>query len=227
MGTKVRVVCATRVSAQEFATGTALGRSLALYGPLCELRLFASNSAGLPTLYNSAIREAADDPAVLVFLHDDVHLLDFYWPTRIIQGLETFDILGLAGNRRRVPAQPAWRFLDDRFTKDQRENLSGIVAHGKGWPAEYISAYGPPGYEVKLLDGVLLAAHSATLIARSVRFDPTFDFHFYDLDFCRTAERQGLRMGTWAISVMHESDGSFGSAGWRRGYEHYLAKWKS
>jgi len=224
---KVRVVCATRVSAPAFPAGTALGRSLALYGPLCELRLFPANVAGLPGLYNRAIEEAAHDPAVLVFVHDDVHLLDFHWPTRIVQGLEHFDILGLAGNRRRVPRQPAWRFLDDRFTRDQRENLSGIVAHGKGWPADYISAYGPPGYEVKLLDGVLLAAHSTRLIAREVRFDPAFDFHFYDLDFCRTAEQRGLRMGTWPISVMHESDGAFGSESWRRGYERYLAKWKS
>jgi hypothetical protein len=224
---KVRVVCATRGSAQEFATRTALGRSLALYGPMFELRLFPGNSSGLPTLYNAAIRDSAADPAVLVFLHDDVHLLDFYWPTRIIQGLEKFDLLGLAGNRRRVARQPAWRFLDDQWTRDERENLSGVVAHGKGWPADYISGYGSPGQEVKLLDGVMLAAHSATLLASNVLFDEAFDFHFYDLDFCRTAEQQGLRMGTWAISIMHESDGSFGTSGWRQGYERYLAKWKS
>jgi hypothetical protein len=47
-----------------------------------------------------AIREAATDPAILVFIHDDVHLLDFYWPTRLHHGLAKFDILGLAGNRR-------------------------------------------------------------------------------------------------------------------------------
>jgi hypothetical protein len=227
MSTKVRVVCATRGSAGDFSSRTALGRSLALYGPLCELRLFPGNSLGLPAVYNTAIRESAADPAVLVFLHDDVHLLDFYWPTRIIQGLEKFDVLGLAGNRRRVAHQPAWRFLDDRWTRDDRENLSGVVAHGKGWPADYISGYGAPGQEVKLLDGVMLAAHSTTLHSRSVLFDEAFDFHFYDLDFCRTAEQRGLRMGTWAISVMHESDGTFGGPAWRQGYERYIAKWRS
>ncbi|HMK85716.1 MAG TPA: glycosyltransferase [Steroidobacteraceae bacterium] len=227
MSVKVRVVCATRETARGFATRTALGRSLALYGPLCELRLFPNNGSGLPAVYNTAIRESSTDPAVLVFVHDDVHLLDFYWPTRIIQGLDKFDVLGLAGNRRRVARQPAWRFLDDRWTKDQRDNLSGVVAHGRCWPADYISAYGPPGQEVKLLDGVMLAAHSATLISKNVLFDETFDFHFYDLDFCRTAEQLGLRMGTWAISAMHESDGSFGTSSWRQGYERYLAKWRS
>jgi hypothetical protein len=227
MSTKVRVVCATRETTENFTARTALGRSLALYASLFELRLFPRNSSGLPVVYNTAIRESAADPAILIFLHDDVHLLDFYWPTRVAQGLAKFDILGLAGNRRRVPRQPAWRFIDDKFTRDDRENLSGVVAHGKNWPADYFGAYGPPGHEVKLLDGVMLAARSETLLSKDVLFDEAFDFHFYDLDFCRTAEQRGLRMGTWGISIMHESNGVFGSPQWRDGYERYLAKWTS
>jgi hypothetical protein len=227
MSTGVRIVCATRASTARFATATALGRSLKLYSPLCDLRLFPENSLGLPLAYNTAIREAARDPAILVFVHDDVHLLDFYWPTRIYHGLAKFDIIGLAGNRRRVDRQPAWRFLDDKFTRDDREHLSGVIAHGKGWPADYISAYGSPGYEVKLLDGVLLAARSETLLEKNLFFDELFDFHFYDLDFCRSAEQRALRMGTWGISVMHESDGTFGSPAWRAGYARYLSKWRS
>jgi hypothetical protein len=227
MSDAVRIVCATRETAAGFAAATALGRSLRLYSPLCELRLFPENSAGLPQVYNTALREAAASPATLVFIHDDVHLLDFYWPTRIAHGLAKFDIIGLAGNRRRLPNQPAWRFTDAELTRDDREHLSGVVAHGRNWPADYISAYGLPGHEVKLLDGVLLAARSQTLLAREVRFDERFDFHFYDLDFCRTAELRGLRMGTWGISAMHESDGVFGSPAWRQAYALYLAKWGS
>jgi hypothetical protein len=62
---------------------------------------------GLPIVYNRAIRESARDPATLIFIHDDLHLLDFYWPTRIVHGLAKFDVIGLAGNRRRVARQPA------------------------------------------------------------------------------------------------------------------------
>jgi hypothetical protein len=227
MSVKVRLVCATRESAEDFAARSALGRSLRLYMSLFELRLFPQNSRGLPFVYNTAIRESAADPATLVFIHDDVHLLDFYWPARILNGLQKFDIIGLAGNRRRADGQPAWRFLDATFARDDRENLSGIVAHGKGWPADYISAYGMPGQEVKLLDGVMLAARSETLLSKNLFFDEIFDFHFYDLDFCRAAEHRGLRMGTWGISVMHESDGAFGTPGWQEGYARYLSKWKS
>jgi hypothetical protein len=58
-----------------------------------------------------------------------------------------------------------------------------------------------------------------------VRFDERFTFHFYDMDFCREVERKGLRMGTWPISVVHESGGAFGSQGWQDGYAKYLAKY--
>ena len=53
--------------------------------------------------------------------------------------------------------------------------------------------------ECKLLDGVFLAAHSAVLLQQRLLFDEIFDFHFYDLDLCRQAERQGVRMGTAPI----------------------------
>jgi hypothetical protein len=227
MSFDVRLVCATRETSEDFAARSALGRSLRLYTSLFQLRLFPGNSKGLPLLYNTAIRESVADPAILVFIHDDVHLLDFYWPTRIFHGLQKFDIIGLAGNRRRANRQPAWIFRDDTFTQDERENLSGIVAHGKSWPADNISAYGMPGQEVKLLDGVMLAVRSETLIAKNLFFDESFDFHFYDLDFCRAAEQRGLRMGTWGISVMHESEGAFGTPAWRESYTRYLSKWGS
>lgn len=224
---KVRFVCATRASAEDFATKTALGKSLALYHfyPFVELKLAANNSKGLPELYNQAIDEARDDPAVLVFIHDDVHLSDFYWADQLFNGLEYFQILGVAGNKRRVPKQPAWCFLDTDFKRDHGDNLSGVVGHGSGFPCESFNVFGPPCQEVKLLDGVLLAARSSTLIDRQIRFDPAFPFHFYDLDFCRQAELHGAKMGTWSLSVIHESHGNFDSPSWRQGYANYLAKY--
>ena len=64
-----------------------------------QVRLFASNKSGLPAIYNKAIDEANDDPSILVFVHDDVHICDFLWFNQIINGLSRFDIIGLAGNR--------------------------------------------------------------------------------------------------------------------------------
>ncbi len=228
---KIRLVCATRLSTEEFFASSALGRSLPHYrtfprGQPIELRLFAANSAPLATAYNRAIEEAASDPAILVFLHDDVYLNDFYWARHLLEGLNTFHVVGLAGNRRRAPGQASWMFLDGAFRRDHDANLSGVLGHGDGFPNLIeLSVYGPPGQEVKLLDGVFLAARSADLIKSGVRFDPRFAFHFYDLDFCRQAENCGLRMGTWAISVIHASPGRLGIDVWRSAYSVYLEKY--
>lgn len=229
MSMKFRFVCATRETQQRFAANTALGRSLALFPfPFIELRLFPSNSTGLSKLYNIALREAESDPAILVFIHDDVQLLDLFWPIHILQGLEAFDVIGVAGNRRRLPAQPSWCFKDIEWNMDEHDvHLSGIVAHGSGWPAKNVSFYGPTFQQVKLLDGMLLACRSETLIAKNLFFDEGFDFHFYDLDFCRQAELQNLRLGTWSISALHASEGQFSQTSWRLAYDRYLAKWGS
>jgi hypothetical protein len=226
---KIRIVCATRVSAQSFMTGTLLGRSLRLFQhfPVLELQLFADNTEGLPALYNFAIEESRARPATLMFIHDDILLCDFFWIEKIRHALRVFDIVGLAGNKRRIPKQPSWYFLDDRFTRDSHENLSGVVAHGESFPPESLSIYGPPYQEVKLLDGLMLVARSAVLIEKDIRFDERFDFHFYDLDFCRRAEQQQAKMGTWAISVVHQSGGNFNSEPWRGAYAKYLQKWGS
>lgn len=228
---KIRLVCATRGSSEEFFSSAPLGRSLKLYQtfpptPPIELRLFKDNRHGLPNLYNEAIEEARGDPAILVFIHDDVFLSDFYWARRVIDALNVFSIVGLAGSRRRLPGQPSWMFIDRAFTRESPEHLSGIVGHGATFPElRQLSVYGEPGQPVKMLDGVMIASRSTTLIEGDLKFDPRFTFHFYDVDFCRQAELKGISMGTWAISLIHASWGNLGGTDWLAGYEHYLEKY--
>ncbi|WP_342920338.1 tetratricopeptide repeat protein [Paraburkholderia unamae] len=223
----IRLVCGTRSSREAFSTATALGRSLNLYAHLAnvELQLFDSNTCGLSSIYNAAIDDAKQNSAVLVFIHDDVWLSDFFWTERIRESLARFDVVGLAGNRRRIPGQPSWAFTPD-MQWDERQYLSGTVGHGKGFPCE-VTTFGPSGQECKLLDGLLLVADSDTLSRSGLRFDEQFKFHFYDLDFCRAAELKGLSMGTWPIGVVHESGGAFGTPSWREGYGQYLRKYGS
>ena len=227
----IRIVCATRLSKQEFFARAPLGRSLPAYRDFppdqkIELRLFPQNSAGLSGLYNAAIEEAATDPAILVFIHDDVYLSDYYWSNHLHKALQRFDVVGLVGNKRRVPRQVSWMFLDERFTCDSYANFSGVLGHGDPFPnIKQLSVYGEPEMEVKLLDGVLLAARSRTLTEHQLRFDPRFHFHFYDMDFCRQAELRQLSMGTCAMSVVHASAGALGSPGWTSAYRDYIAKY--
>lgn len=226
MAHKVRLIVATRESRENFFSNTATGRSFSLnFFNFVELTLHDRNSEGLPVLYNRAIESAKNDPAILVFIHDDVHLCDFYWANQVVNSLAHFHLVGLAGNRRRLPNQPSWAFVDDKFNWDAMDNLSGVVGHGKGFPPSNLCVFGNPGQEVKLLDGVMLIAHSEILIKHDIRFDERFDFHFYDLDLCRQAEKNGLKIGTWPMSIIHESGGSFDSPSWQTAYRKYLEKW--
>jgi GT2 family glycosyltransferase/SAM-dependent methyltransferase len=223
----IRIVCASRSAQSDFLQSTALGRSLCIHRHARppELLLFDNNTTGLSTLYNAAIEQAASNPAILVFVHDDVSIVDHFWMARIREALLQFDIVGLAGNKRRSPMQPGWAFATRDFKWDSPEFLSGSVGHGKGFPCDEVSHFGPSGVECKLLDGLMLVADSARLMEAGVRFDEQFDFHFYDMDLCRQAELKGLRMGTWPISVVHESAGAFNTPPWRAGYERYLRKY--
>jgi len=182
-----------------------------------------SNKRGLPLVYNEMLDKAPDD-TILVFVHDDVWIDDYYLIQRVIEGLEHFDVIGIAGNRRRVAYQPGWCVVDIEGRGAAPENLSGLVACGPQ-PGGEVQYFGSVPAACDLLDGVFLAAKKSTLVTHDVRFDPLFDFHFYDLDFCRTARQNGLQLGTWPICLTHQSNGIFGSVEWRVNHAKYFRKW--
>ncbi|SCZ87080.1 tetratricopeptide repeat protein [Nitrosomonas mobilis] len=226
VATAIEIVSATRMSEQDFWQQSALGQSLARHltqGAKFKINVAYENTLGLSEVFNAAIAQAEDD-AVLVFVHDDVWLDEADIAQAILNGLDKFDVIGVAGNKRRLPRQPAWCFLDTQFTCDTHDNLSGKVAHGQSAYGK-VSEYGDVPAECELIDGLFLAARKQTLIARQVTFDPQFDFHFYDLDFCRTARNAGLRLGTWPIQLTHQSGGAFGTPAWQKKYQQYLEKW--
>lgn len=221
----IEIVSATRRSEDEFWSASALGLSLRRIGFDNRLRprIAFANRCGLPEIYNARI-DAADGADRLVFVHDDVWLDDYLIGDRIINGLRSFEVIGVAGNRRRVARQAAWAFVDDAFAWDAREHLSGAVAHG-AQPFGEVTWFGPSPAPCELLDGVFLAANAVALRRTGVRFDPRFAFHFYDMDFCRTARAAQLRLGTWPICITHQSGGAFGSAAWREVRAAYRRKW--
>ncbi|MFG6466615.1 hypothetical protein [Roseateles sp. BYS87W] len=221
----IDLVCATRATPEQFWNKAALGLSLRRLTHETRLRprIYFENRRGLPSLYNE--RLAAEDAApVLAFIHDDVWLDDFFFFEHTMAAVHAFDVVGVAGNKRRAPMQPSWAFPTLQFQWDDRANLSGTVSHGPG-PFGTLSVFGPVPAECELLDGVLLAAKRDTLRAAHVGFDERFDFHFYDMDFCRTARAAGLRLGTWPIALTHQSEGGYSANGWVETYNKYIAKW--
>jgi GT2 family glycosyltransferase len=222
----IEIVSATRATEEDFWKGCALGLSLRRLAQDARIgaRVAFSNRRGLPEIYNARI-QASDSPDLLVFCHDDVWLDDYFLADRVSEGLREYDVIGVAGNRRRLPKQPAWAFVDTAFTWDEKPNLSGAVAHGNR-PFGAVAAFGAAPADCELLDGVFIAARKSALAQKAVLFDPRFDFHFYDLDFCRSARERGLRLGTWPVCLTHQSGGAFGTQAWQEKYRAYLAKWK-
>jgi GT2 family glycosyltransferase len=220
----IDVVTATRLSAAEFDAEAPLALSLRRLekDPRLTRRVAFDNKCGLPEIYDRAI-EANDTGDILVFVHDDVWLEDFYFSDRVIEGLKAFDIIGVAGSTRRLPGQDGWARSRSDGPLDL-PHLRGAIAHGEG-PLGKVGFFGPIVGEVELLDGVFLAARREALLQNGIRFDPRFAFHFYDLDFCRTARSKGLRLGTWPISMTHRSTGSPNSPAWQEGRDAYFAKW--
>jgi GT2 family glycosyltransferase len=218
-------ITATRLSKAAFPQSP-LGRSFERmsFDRSMKLVLVEENRLGLPTVYNTFLNETFREHD-LVFLHDDLWLDDLFFSDHIRRALDTFDIVGLAGNRRLLPNAPAWHVRNDEMEWDS-DNLSGIVCHGPQ-PFGAPSIYGPTPAAVQLLDGVMIAARASTLLDAGLRFDERFNFHFYDLDFSRQANAANLNVGTWPIAVTHVSGGSFGSLAWQRDLALYREKWGS
>jgi GT2 family glycosyltransferase len=221
----IDIVCATRHSKADFLTKSALGRSFARIAWNKRFRFFVelNNTAPLPVVYNKAIDATASD-AILIFVHDDIWLDDCFLSNRLDDALTRFDVIGIAGNRRIAPMHTGWAFIDDALTWDESNNLSGGVAHGALSGGE-MSYFGESPAECELLDGVFLSARRSVLKDANTRFDPTFAFHFYDLDFCRTARKATLTLGTWPIAITHQSGGKFGTPEWRHALANYRKKW--
>lgn len=221
----IEIICATRLSEAEFLNTSALGASLRRLLPDPKIAgrfetaigaiIAFDNGRPLADIYNQRITAQGPD-ATLVFVHDDVWIEDFYLPQRLEDALARYDVIGVAGNRKRAPRQVSW-------SKTGNTTLSGRVAHGSAAFAP-VAVYGDTPAECELLDGVLLAARRSVLQEKGVTFDPQFDFHFYDLDFCRSARAKGLRLGTWPIAITHQSSGSLGDR-WEQKRELYLKKW--
>jgi GT2 family glycosyltransferase len=225
---KVRVVAATRLDEKAFWKTSALGRSLGPWRHDNRLifDIAFSNQKGLPVIYNAAIQSASPEEA-LVLVHDDVWIIDGVWVEKLKQALTRFDVVGVAGNRRRVRSQEFWLYAQPVQETNQFDlaHTSGAIYHGIDPQHAELSMFGPSPAACELLDGVMLALRADVARRWRVGFDERFKFHFYDMDFCRTARAAGCSLGTWPIDLVHQSAGSL-DARWKESLLVYRRKWK-
>ena len=231
----IEIVSATRLSQEAFLERAPLGISMRrlLPGkaqpeqridPRDRIAAYIAflNDRPLAETYNARIIASGTEDDILVFVHDDVWIEDFFLSRRLRDGLARFDVLGVAGGRFRDAGQVYWRHAD----VDGLPGSSGSVAQGDRDLISEVTYYGPCPAECELMDGLFLAARRSVLQDRGVLFDPQFAFHLYDLDFCRTARERGLRLGTWPIALTHKSRGAWDEH-WTAKRDLYLAKWRT
>ena len=103
----IEIVSATRGTAQEFSQ-TALVQSLKrlAHDRRLAFHVTLSNSLGLPEIYNRRIQESPHD--ILVFVHDDVWIDDYFLADRVMEGLVLYHVISVAGNTRLVDSHVAW-----------------------------------------------------------------------------------------------------------------------
>lgn len=224
MSSPLLLAAATRLEPEAFHREALLGRSLAhpAHADL-QLGLTFANRAPLAHTFNRALEEAAED-SLVVFCHDDVWLGEAPLAPVLLDALAHFDLVGVAGNSRRVAGQLAW-WLNPTTGAWDHPHLVGHLRHG-GPEGAIPQPYGPSPAAAALLDGVFLAGRVSVLRRAGLRFDPLLPFHFYDLDVCRAAERAGLRLGVWPLEVIHASGGAAFTPAWKASLLLYREKWE-
>ena len=224
MSQPLLLVAATRLEPKAFWQDSLLGRSLALPAHAgLEHCLSFANQEPLAHTYNRGLEQAPEE-AIVVFCHDDLWLGDQPLGPPLAEALERFDLVGVAGNSRRLPGQQAWWLQADGSGWDH-PHLVGRLQHGTP-EAAAPQVYGPSPAPAALLDGVVLAGRAAVLRRAGLAFDPTFPFHFYDLDLCRSAEQAGLRLGVWPLPLIHASGGNAFTPAWKAALLLYRRKWE-
>lgn len=169
--------------------------------PKTEIIAYENNGEySLSQLYNKGLEDSTND--IVVFMHDDVEIETSNITPKIERLFERnpeYGIIGLAGTDNLVNGM--WW--------SDRERMYGQVKHeheGRVHRNNYSGTFGENLKEVVIVDGLFFAVHKNRI---KEKFDEEFPgFHFYDLPFCVSNFKQGVKIGvTTKILVVHKSIG--------------------
>ena len=202
MSSKVLIASATT---KKDETETHLFKSLEDHVEDIDLIIKTNNKKGLCQVYNEILDAEGDKYDAIIFCHDDVTIDSVNFVDRTLTGLQTYDVVGVAGGSKIKKNTPIlWHLMTDKMTH------SGIVFHPHHEYKEFCfpTTFGPRPKEVAVLDGVYLAVKPKTLFEKEIKFDENIKgFHHYDIKFCIDCKLAGLRLGTLDINIIHQSPG--------------------
>ena len=198
--------------------------------PHCSLdyNIITNNSDGLSKVYNRFLIEENKNKIIL-FVHDDLEIKEIALVEELNNAIEKFDIVGLAGTTDFKIGDKAWHLNQDGQWR-YKDKLSGTVGHNIN--GNFMnSVFGPVPQRCIVMDGLFLSVNVQRALEKDWKFDESFDFNFYDLSSCLSANTKGLKLGTWNISVVHFSAGGgengYGSESWTKDAEKFVDICKS
>ena len=202
MSSKVLIASAT---AKKDENETHLFKSLEDHVEDIDLIIKTDNKKGLCQVYNEILDAEGDKYDAIFFIHDDVTIDSVNFVDRTLTGLQTYDVVGVAGGSKIKKNTPIlWHLMTDKMTH------SGIVFHPHHEYKEFCfpTTFGPRPKEVAVLDGVYIAVKPKTLFEKEIKFDENIKgFHHYDIKFSIDCKLAGLSLGTLDINIIHQSPG--------------------
>lgn len=170
--------------------------------------VYHDNKDGLPKVYNQAIDEFKADSDMMVFVHDDIKILDSEIYDKLKKCADDgYGIIGVAGGM-------SYDITDIKYFQgirlgwnvaSRRHGLSGYIIHNKDGKSPIMTEYGPIG-SCLTVDGCFIAVTSDAL-SKGLRWNENYCFHFYDMALCMDAYKLGVKTCTSGIVVEHRSIG--------------------
>jgi hypothetical protein len=198
-----------------------------------DIEIFLNNKLGLSEIYNQAIEKHKDDCDVLLFAHDDLFISDLFLFEKLEDAFskQKFDIVGIAGTDNISLINPRNPNAPISWANSNHKGWGGFVEHPletKNQDSDlYLNVYGSTPKNAATIDGLFIACDTKIFKNPNVRFDPLFNFDFYDLDFCLTSHQENVSIGIYGIFCRHLSRGAgILSPKYREIEKLFLNKWK-
>jgi GT2 family glycosyltransferase len=161
-------------------------------------------------------------PKNVVFMHDDIHVLDLYFDDWLKLGFQKYDYFGVAGTNMMLTENPKWHLTPNCNKKKNH----GLMEHQSPDGRRFMTAFGPYPAACPIFDGVFMA-FKWELFKKFENVPELDGFHMYDMELCTQAWDLGYKGGVVGIHLFHESRGEgILSSDWNKYAKVYVKKWK-
>jgi hypothetical protein len=194
-----------------------------------ENSMIIENSIDLDSMakkYNNAISDielnGLEDQDIIVFVHEDVKLLDESFEEKlkmVFNRKRDVGLIGVYGTTKFVEAGGWW--MSDRKEYGRGHIIQGLPDKEPFHMQDRIGFFD----DVVSVDGCMIAI-KGEIINEGFKFDETLDgYHFYDVDASFTILEMGYKVAVADVLIEHASEGPLNEQ-WEITRKDFVNKWK-